>query len=124
MTTLVNVVQVLLTLLFIVSGLAKLMLPYTRFTELPAQEWSTEFNPGHVRLIGLLEVGAAIGMIAVLWFEPSASFTFGVAIMALVMAGAMTTHLRRGEYPNMVGNLAWLALALFVAYQTSFGFAG
>jgi hypothetical protein len=32
------------------------------------------------------------------------------------MAGAMATHLRRAEYLNMVGNLIWLGLALFVTY--------
>ena len=43
--------------------------------------------------------------------------------MALVMAGAMATHLRRAEYPNIVGNLLWLGVALFVAYGTLVGLA-
>ncbi|KAB2865729.1 MAG: DoxX family protein, partial [Bauldia sp.] len=34
----------------------------------------------------------------------------GVGI-AMVMAGAIATHLRRAEYPNAVGNLVWLGLA-------------
>jgi hypothetical protein len=42
---------------------------------------------------------------------------------ALVMAGAMATHLRRSEYLNMVGNLMWLGLALLVAYGKLVGFA-
>jgi hypothetical protein len=43
--------------------------------------------------------------------------------LALVMAGAMATHLRRSEYLNMVGNLMWLGLALFVAYGRLVGIA-
>lgn len=44
--------------------------------------------------------------------------------MALVMSGAMTTHLRRTEYLNMGGNVIWLGLALFVAYSKLVEFAG
>jgi hypothetical protein len=44
--------------------------------------------------------------------------------VALVMAGAMATHLRRSEYVNMVGNLVvFLVPALFVAYGTLIGHA-
>jgi hypothetical protein len=43
--------------------------------------------------------------------------------MALILSGAMVTHLRREEYPNVVGNLMWLGLALFVAYGRLVGFA-
>jgi len=39
------------------------------------------------------------------------------------MAGAMATHLRREEYPNVVGNLVFLGAALFVAYGKLVGFA-
>jgi hypothetical protein len=35
----------------------------------------------------------------------------------------MATHLRRAEYPIMVGNLTWLGLALFFAYGKLVGFA-
>jgi hypothetical protein len=39
------------------------------------------------------------------------------------MAGAMATHLRRSEYPHMVGNLMlFLMPALLVAYDKLVGF--
>nr|WP_245642571.1 hypothetical protein [Nonomuraea candida] len=34
----------------------------------------------------------------------------------VLMVGAMVTHLRRGEGRSAVGNLAYLALAAFVAW--------
>ena len=37
-------------------------------------------------------------------------------LLALLMVGAIITHLRWGEYPNLVANIVLLALALFVAY--------
>jgi hypothetical protein len=124
MDTAITVVQVLLTVLFTSGGLLKLILPYARFVKFPAQSWATDFQPGHVRLIGVFEVGAALGMIALLFLPSLRMLTPLVAVgMALVMAGAMATHLRRAEYPNMAGNLVWLGLALFVAYSRLVGTA-
>jgi uncharacterized membrane protein YphA (DoxX/SURF4 family) len=124
MDTAITVIQVLLTLLFAVSGLLKLTLPYARFVKLPAQSWANDFKPGQVRLIGVFEVCAALGMIVPL-LSPSLTMLtpLGAVGGALVMAGAMATHLRRAEYPNMAGNLVWLGLALFVAYSKLVGFA-
>jgi uncharacterized membrane protein YphA (DoxX/SURF4 family) len=124
MDTAITIIQILLTLLFAAGGLSKLTLPYARFVKLPAQSWANDFKPEHVRLIGVFEVCAALGMIVPL-VSPSLTMLTPLAAVggALVMAGAMATHLRRAEYPNMVGNLAWLGLALFVAYSRLIGFA-
>jgi hypothetical protein len=124
MNTAITVIQVLLTLLFTSGGLLKLTLPYARFTKLPAQAWARDFKPEHVRLIGVLELSAAMGMVVSLFLNTPTMLSPLVAVgMALVMAGAMATHLRRTEYPNMVGNLVWLGMALFVAYSRLIGFA-
>jgi uncharacterized membrane protein YphA (DoxX/SURF4 family) len=124
MDTAVTVFRVLLILLFTVGGVTKLTLPYTRFTKMPFQEWSNDFKPEHVRLIGVLELSAALAMIVTLLMETAMPLTPLVAVgMALIMAGAIATHLRRSEYLNMVGNSVWLGLALVVAYGTLAGFA-
>lgn len=124
MDTVLTVIQIVLALVFTGGALTKLTLPYARFTKFPFQEWATDFKPGHIRLIGVLEAFAAIGMIAPL-FLPSLMLLAPLAALgiALVMAGAMATHLRRSEYLNMVGNAMWLGLALFVAYGRLVGFA-
>ncbi len=123
MDTGITVIQVLL-ILFGGAGLFRLTVPYAKFTKLPAQGWSNDFKPWHVKLIGFLEVCAALGIIAPL-FLPSLTMLQPLAAvgLALVMAGAMATHLRRAEYPNMVGNFVWLGLALFFAYSKLVGFA-
>ena len=118
MNTSIFIIQLLLILLFTSGGLFKLTLPYARFTKMPFQAWSNDFKPGHIRLIGLFEAAAAIGMLVPLVWHSLSILTPLVAVgMALVMAGAMSTHLRRAEYPNMVGNLLWLGLALLFAYS-------
>lgn len=124
MDTAISVIQVLLTILFTSGGLLKLILPYARFTKMPAQSWSNDFKPEHIRLIGIVELGAALAMIVPLFVPSLTPIRPFIAVgMALVMAGAMATHLRRSEYLNMVGNLAWLGLALFFAYSGLVGFA-
>jgi hypothetical protein len=124
MDTIITVIQVVLTLIFTSGGLLKLTQPYARFTKLPFQAWANDFKPEHIRLIGVLEVCAAVGLIVPLLLNSLTMLTPLAAVgIALVMSGAMATHLRRSEYLNMVGNLMWLGLALFVAYDRLVGFA-
>lgn len=124
MDTGITVIQVLLILFGAGAGLLRLSVPYAKFTKLPAQGWANDFKPWHVKLIGLLEVCAAVGMIVPLFLPTLTLLTPLAAVgLALIMAGAMATHLRRAEYPNMVGNLIWLGLALFFTYSKLVGFA-
>ena len=125
MDTAITVIQVVLTLIFTSGGLTKLTLPYARFTQVPFQAWANDFKPQHIRLIGVLEACAAVGMIVPLFLHSLTMLTPLAAVgIALYMSGAMATHLRRSEYPHMVGNLMFfLVPALFVAYGKLVGFA-
>jgi uncharacterized membrane protein YphA (DoxX/SURF4 family) len=119
MNTAITVLQLLLLIPFTGGGLTKLTLPYDKFVKLPFQSWAHDFKPEHVRLIGIFELCAVAGMIVSLLSQSLTVLTPLVAVgMALVMSGAIATHLRRSEYLNMVGNLTWLAFALIVAYGT------
>ena len=118
MDTAITIVQVVLTLIFINGGFLKLALSYDRFRNFPFQAWANDFKPEHVRMIGVIEGAIGLGMAATLFVSSLEELIplAGVG-MALVMAGAMATHLRRSEYLNMVGNVTWLGLALFIAYD-------
>jgi hypothetical protein len=124
MDTVITVIQVLLGSLLTVGGLLKFTLSYARYTNLPGVSWSKEFKPKHIKLIGVLEVSGGVGLILPL-FLPSLTMlaTLAGVGIALYMSGAMATHLRRSEYPHMVGILMFfLVPALFVAYGTLVGF--
>lgn len=122
MGTVITVIQVVFGLLFAAGGLLKLTRPYAKYTQQPGQGWANDFKPEHIRLIGVLEVCAAVGLIVPLFLHSLTMLTPLAAVgIALVMSGAMVTHLRRSEYWNMVGNLMWLVPALFVAYGTLVG---
>jgi DoxX-like protein len=123
MDTVITVIQVVLSLIA-GGGVLKLATPYAKYVKLPAQGWANDFKPEHIRLIGVLEVCAGVGLIISLLLGSLTMLAPLAAVgIALVMAGAMSTHLRRSEYPIMVGNLIWLGLALFFAYSRLVEFA-
>ena len=125
MDTVITTIQVVLGLLLTVGGLLKLTLPYATYTNAPGVAWSKEFKPEHIRVIGVLEVSGGVGLTVPLFLHSLTMLTPLAALgIALYMAGAMATHLRRSEYPHMVGILMFfLAPALFVAYGNLVGFA-
>lgn len=109
------IVQILLALIFLMAGAMKLMVPKEKAAErMPFVE---DTSQGTLRIIGVLEVLGALGVVLpaltgiLPWLTPLAAVG-----LALTMIGAMIVHSRRGEYPNLVGNIVLLALAIFVAY--------
>ena len=115
MNTALWIAQVLLALVFGGSGISKLIRPYEKIAEQMA--YARDFSPGVIRGIGVLEVLGAIGVVVPALVGILPGLTVAAAYgLALNMAGAMATHLRRKEYGMMVGNLVLLALATFVAY--------
>jgi uncharacterized membrane protein YphA (DoxX/SURF4 family) len=115
MITALWIVQALLALAFVMSGISKLFQPYEKLAAQMA--YVNDFTPGVMRAIGALEVLGAIGVILpawtgiLPWLIPLAA-----GGLAVNMGGAMATHLRRKEYPIIVVNLILLALAAFVVY--------
>ena len=125
MDTVVTVVQGILGFLLTMGALAKLAIPYAKYTNMPAVGWSKEFTPGQLRLIGVLELMGGLGLFVPLFLPALTPLAPLAAVgIALYMAGAMAIHLRRSEYPHMVGNLlVFLTPALFIAYSHLVGFA-
>ncbi len=109
------IVQGLLAVMFLMAGAMKISQPKEKLAaQMP---WVNDFAPTVVKLIGLLEVLGAVGLVAPMltgiqpWLTPLAA-----AGLALTMLGAMITHLRRGETPMIAVNAVLLLLAGFVAY--------
>jgi len=109
------VIQVILALAFAMSGIAKLSQPKEKLAE--QMPWVNDFSQNTVRIIGALELLAAIGLIL-----PAVTgiLTFLTPLAALglvlVMLGAIVTHLGRNEYPMVGVNVVLLILALIVVY--------
>ena len=80
------------------------------------QGWAEDFSSGTVKLIGVLEVLAAIGLLlpALLGIAPIL-VPLAAAGVVLLMIGAAVTHARRREYKNIGVNAILAALALIIA---------
>jgi len=96
--------------------------PKEKLATAPGAGWVEDFSAGSVKAIGALEVLAAVGLVL-----PAATDIAPVLVplaalgLVLIMVGAVITRLRRHEPKAMVADLAYLALAGFVAWGRFFG---
>ena len=115
MNTAIWIVQIVLAVAFAGSGISKLMQPYEKLAA--RMGYVKDFSPGAIRAIGILEVLGAIGVVLPAWTGILPWLTpLAAGGLAVNMGGAMSTHLRRKEYPMIGVNLVLLALAAFVVY--------
>ncbi len=108
------VVQILLALAFLMAGAMKATQPIVKLAV--RMKWVNAMKPSQlVRLIGILEVLAAIGLILpavtgiLPWLTPVAAIG-----LVLTMIGAMIVHIRLGEGSHIAPNIVLLLLAVFV----------
>jgi hypothetical protein len=107
----------LLAVAFAAVGLFKLVTPYESIASRPALGWARDFSPMQVKLIGLVELAGAAGLVlpplveVAEWLVPLAA-----AGLALDMLGAYSTHLRRDDPSKLrVPPLVLGALAIALA---------
>lgn len=110
--------------LWIVTGLlaatllvssAKIIVPREKIAATGAT-WVLDFSPDAIRAIGVLDLLGAAGLIlpAVLNIAPIMVPITAVCVATLFL-GATIMRLRRGERWTTVGDLVYLAMAVFVA---------
>jgi uncharacterized membrane protein YphA (DoxX/SURF4 family) len=99
LNTILWIIQILLAILFTLFGLMLLTTPREKILE--KVTWAKNFSPRTTKLIGLVELLGAIGLIVPMatgilpWLTPLAAIG-----LVLNMIGAIVTHLRYHEYPN------------------------
>lgn len=110
------VIAGLLAVISLASGGRKLIQPTEKLAA-SGYGWIEDFSGGTVKAIGTLEILAAVGLVL-----PGVVGIFPVLVplaavgLALLMVGAIITHLRRHESRAIVLPMALLALDLFVAW--------
>src|SRR6266699_1647741 len=113
------IAQILLALAVGAAGITKITRPIEKLVT--TMGWVKDVAPRTVRLIGILEILGAIGLIlpAVTgiwpWLTPVAA-----AGLVLTMVGAIITNGRRGEFSSIWMNIVLLALAAFVLFGRFF----
>ena len=110
------VVAIVLAVAFLASGVMKLVQPKEKLAD-SGMGWADDYSTGTIKLIGALEVLAAIGLVlpAALDIMPILVPLAAVGLV-LVMVGAAVVHARRKETPLIGVNVALLAVAAFVAW--------
>lgn len=115
MSAFVWILQVLLAVVFLATGVLKLAQPKEKLRE--QMRWVEGFSQDAIRAIGAAEVLGALGLVlpglldVATWLTPLAAVG-----LVLVMAGAVATHLRLKEWPMVAANVVLAALALVVAW--------
>jgi hypothetical protein len=119
------IVAALLAVVFLVSGATKLFVPKESLDGLlqrlggaaeAAGAWTRDFSPAGLKAIGALELLGAAGLILPAALDIAPVLVPVAATGAvLLFVGAATMRLRRGERATIVVDLAYLALAAFVA---------
>jgi hypothetical protein len=107
----------LLAVVALTGGVSKVFVPKEKLAAAPGGEWTAEARPGFVRTLGAVELLAAAGLLlpALTGIAP-VLVPVTAACWVLLMIGAMITHVRHGSANFAVLNLAYLAVALFVAW--------
>ncbi|GAB2979513.1 DoxX family protein [Saccharothrix stipae] len=109
------ILQAVLATAFGLAGLAKALQPKEKLrTTMP---WVDDFTPTRVRLIGVVEVLGALGLVLPAVTGVAPVLTPPAAIgLAVTMLGAVVVHARRRESPAIAVNVVLLVLAAVVAW--------
>lgn len=110
-----RIAQVLLAVIFLAVGFAKAF-RYEQFAARPNSEWARDLGRTRVRVIGLLEIAGAVGLVVpaatgiLPWLTPLAA-----ACLAATMIGAAVLNLRRGETRAIPQNVVLGVMAALLA---------
>lgn len=110
------IAQGLLAFAFLGAGAMKLFTPYAQMVDDPNMAWTMDFSELQIKLISIAEILGAFGLIIPMFVAkirpivPVAS-----SALAVVMIGAIFTHLGRGE--PVIVNIILLLLASYVTFS-------
>jgi uncharacterized membrane protein YphA (DoxX/SURF4 family) len=115
MKILILILQILAAIAFIMTGMMKIFTPYEDLIIMENMGWAEDFSATQITIIGILETLGGLGLILPMVLK---KFPFLIPLaalgLALVMIGAIVTHIGREE--PIIINLVLLLLNLTVAY--------
>lgn len=104
----------LLAAMFLMAGVMKVALPKEKL--LPTMKWAQPWSVPQLRALGTVEVLGAIGLILPRALNIAPVLTpLAAAGCAVVMIGAVLTHIRMKDYTGTGMPLVLLVLAVVVA---------
>lgn len=121
MNTTLWIMQGILALMMLMPGIMKLTSTKEALKEKAkgAMDWVDDVSSNNIKLIGVVELLIAIGVIIPLLITALPNWLTPLAAVGAVctMLGAMALHIKRKDGPKAIGpNILIMAIALFVAY--------
>ena len=106
----------LLAAVALTGGATKTFIPKEKLQVHEGAAWTRTFSPAAVKALGLIELLAAIGLILppLVDIAPVMVPVTAVCWIAL-MAGAMITHGRLGQFKLVLVNVGYVVLAVVIA---------
>jgi hypothetical protein len=110
------ILQVVIALVLLVTGYSH-SIGYERSIAIPRMAWMRALPMNFVRVVGVLAIAGAIGLVLPAltgiapWLTPLAAL-----MLTLLMACAIVFHYTRREFPHIVFNAILGVLAAAVAY--------
>ena len=108
------IAQTLLVAIFFITGSIKLTQPRLELAAGPMR-WAAEVSDARFRIIGALEVLAAMGLLLASALDAPILSTLAATVVALTMTGAVATHARCGETERIAFPALLLVISIFVA---------
>ena len=108
------IVAGVLAAMFLLAGVMKVAMPKEKLE--PTMQWSKGWSRPQLQALGIVEVLGAIGLILPRALNIAAVLTPVAAVgCAIVMAGAVITHVRMRDYKGTGMPIVLLVLAVVVA---------
>ena len=118
MTIALWIVEGLLGLIFVITGSFKFFQTKEKVVA-SGGTWAADFQPGIIKIIAGVELISGLAVIVPRLLGHGHYLTFiAAASIAIIMTGAIYTHIKRKEFQHAMINLVFLLMALFVAYAT------
>lgn len=108
------VVAGILAAIFLAAGTTKLLRSKDALAD-AGMGWVQDFSAPAVKVIGLLEVLAAVGLVLPFFVGVGLLVPLAATGLGLLMMGAIVTHLRRKEHSLVAVNAVLLLMAAAVA---------
>ena len=107
----------LLAGILLFAGSVKVIVPRKKLAATPGAGWTREVGDGFVKLLGVIEILGAAGLIlpAVVGIAPVLVPLAATGVI-LLMTGAIVAHVRWREFKSIVAVTIYLLLAVFVAW--------
>ena len=117
METLILVLQIGLTCVFLYFGSLKVFMPIEKIEK--RVTWARDYSHSRLKLFGFLEILGALGLILPynLDFYPILTPVAATAL-SMIMAGAAMVHLRRDEIKMILLNIFIIFLLAGVGFNT------